>query len=102
MKKKVPRTIQYIKDNTPVPVLQLLMDDSCLTASREVDMQEILKVMSEFMNWSWFKLKSSKSKALVYDNGKFVEWLVRDNIEEDELFKLTLSGEVFPMSVRSL
>ena len=88
---KLPRAIQYLKDNTPVPVLKLFMDDSCLTASRVVDMQEILKVVSEFMNWSRFKLKSSKSRALVYDKGKVVEWLVGDSIEEDELFKLTLN-----------
>ena len=96
LKVKVPRAIQYLKDNTPVPVLKLFMDDSCLTASRVVDMQEVLKVVSEFMDWSRFKLKSSKSRALVYDKGKVVEWLVGDSIEEDELFKLTLSGEVIP------
>ena len=59
-------------------------------------MQEVLKVVNEFMEWSRFKLKSSKSRALVYDKAKVLEWLVGDSFEEDELFKLTLSGEVIP------
>ena len=70
LKVKVPRAIQYLKDSTPVPVLKLFMDDSCLTASKVCDMQEVLKVVNEFMDWSRFKLKSSKSRALVYDKGK--------------------------------
>ena len=39
-------------------------------------MQKILKFVSEFMDWSRFKLKSSRSRALVYNKGKVVEWLV--------------------------
>ena len=96
LKVKVPRAIQYLKESTPVPVLKLFMDDSCLTASRVFDMQEVLKVVSEFMDWSRFKLKSSKSRALVYDKGKVVEWVVDDDRSGEELFKLTLSGEVIP------
>ena len=51
-KVKVSRAIQYIKDKTPVPVLQLFMDDSCMTTSKVVDMPEVLKVLSRFMDWS--------------------------------------------------
>lgn len=100
LKVKVPRAIQYIKESTPVPVLKLFMDDSCLTTSKVVDMQEVLKVVSEFVKWSRFKLKSSKSRALVYDKGKVVEWSVErdeEDVEEpNELLTLTLGGEVIP------
>jgi hypothetical protein len=96
LKVKVPRAIQYLKDTTPVPVLKLFMDDSCLTASKAVDMQEILKVVNEFMDWSRFKLKSSKSRALVFDKGKVVEWEVDGQRGDGDLLKLTLSGEVIP------
>ena len=41
-------------------------------------------------------LKSFKSRALAYDEGKVVEWLVERNGGDEELFKLTLSGEVIP------
>ena len=50
LKVKVPRAIQYTKDKTPVPVLKLFMDDSCMTTSKVVDMQEVLKVVSKFMD----------------------------------------------------
>ena len=43
---------------------------------------------------SRFKFKSSKSRALAYEKGKVVEWSVESGVEE--LFKLTLSGEVIP------
>ena len=93
-KVKVSRAIQYIKDKTPVPVLQLFMDDSCMTTSKVVDMPEVLKVVCKFMDWSRFKLKSSKSRAIVNEKGKVVEWSVESGVEE--LFKLTLSGKVIP------
>ena len=94
LKVKVPRAIQYIKDATPVPVLKLFMDDSCLTASKVIDMQEVLKVVSEFVEWSRFKLKSSKSRALVYEKGKVVEWSDEDDGRAGNV--LTLGNEVIP------
>ena len=48
------------------------------------------------MDGSRVKLKSFKSRALAYDEGKVVEWLVEQNGGDEELFKLTLSGEVIP------
>ena len=59
-----------------------------MTTSKEVDMQEVLKVVSKFMDWSRFKLKSSKTRALVYEKEKVVEWSVESGVEA--LFKLTL------------
>ena len=94
LKVKIPKAIQYIKDTTPVPILKLFMDDSCLTASKRADMQEVLRVVSGFMDWSRFKLKSSKSRALVYDKGKVVEWVVEGSEEVTE--KLILDGDVIP------
>ena len=70
------------------------MDDSYMTASKAVDIKEVLRVASKFMDWSRFKLKSSKSEALVYDIGKVVERSVEGNGGVGEFFKLTLSGEV--------
>jgi hypothetical protein len=46
------------------------------------------------MDWSRFKLKSSKPRALVNDKGKVVEWVVEGSEEVTE--KLILDGDVIP------
>jgi hypothetical protein len=95
LKVKIPKAIQYIIDTTPVPILELFMDDSCLTASKRADMQEVLRVVSGFMDWSRFKLKSSKSRAPVYDKGKVMEWVVEGS---EEVTEKLIDGDVIPKS----
>ncbi|XP_063688236.1 uncharacterized protein LOC134821425 [Bolinopsis microptera] len=94
LKMKVPRSVEYIKDGTAIPPLKLFMDDSCLTTAKMVDMQTLLDVYQEFVVWSRFKLKSSKSRALVYQKGVTVEWVVESS--EGSQARLQLSGEVIP------
>ena len=95
LKVKVPRAIEYIKDNTPIPPLKLFMDDSCLTSARKEDMQTLLDIFKQFVDWTRFKLKSSKYRALVYSAGQVVEWGEEGELEEDDL-RLQLGGEVIP------
>ncbi|XP_063695334.1 uncharacterized protein LOC134826767 [Bolinopsis microptera] len=100
LKSKVPRSIEYIKDDTPIPTLKLFMDDSCLTTARAEDMQTLLNVFQKYVDWSRFKLKSSKSRALVLKKGVAVRWgeevvVGEEEVEREELC-LQLGGEVIP------
>ena len=91
LKIKVPRSIEYVKEDTPVPPLKLFMDDSCLSSARMEDMQTLLNIFQRFVDWARFKLKSSKSRALVYEKGVVVSW------EEGSSERaLELDGEVIP------
>jgi len=93
VKVKVPKTIQYQKVETPVPLLKLFMDDSCLTTSKMCDMQEVLGVVKSFVDWARFKLKSSKSRALVFEKGKARQWVMETAVVKDTL---SLDGDVIP------
>ena len=95
LKVKVPSAIEYIKDKTPIPPLKLFMDDSCLTAAKKEDMQVLLNVYKEFVDWSRFMLKSSKSRALVYSAGQVVEWMEEGRVEQGDM-RLTLGEDVIP------
>ena len=95
VKNKVPRAIEYVKDSTPIPPLKLFMDDSCLTCSKREDMQTLLNIFKKFVAWSRFKLKSSKSRALVYRGGRVVKWTAEGDLEEMDQ-RLHLGGEVVP------
>ena len=104
LKGKVPRDIQYHKGDTPVPVLKLFMDDAGLTTALLRDMIEVLVYFKEFVDWTRFKLKASKSRALVFRSGKAIEWFV-DDVEEGEdgevaddegVEKIQVGGEVIP------
>ena len=95
LKVKVPRAIEYIKDNTPIPPLKLFMDDSCLTSAKMEDMQVLLNIYKQFVDWSRFRLKSSKSRALVYSAGQVVEWREEGSVVEGDL-RLTLGEDVIP------
>ncbi|XP_063694224.1 uncharacterized protein LOC134825946 [Bolinopsis microptera] len=99
LKSKVPRSIEYIKDDTPIPTLKLFMDDSCLTTARAEDMQTLLNVFQKYVDWSRFKLKSSKSRALVLKKGVAVRWVEEVVVGEEEVERelcLQLGGEVIP------
>ena len=61
---RVPRAIEYVNDDVPIPPLKMFMDDCNITCSLPADMQCILDIIQEFMLWSRFKLKSSKSRVL--------------------------------------
>ena len=95
LKNRVPRAIEYIKDSTPIPPLKLFMDDSCLTTAKQEDMQTLLNIFKQFVEWARFKLKSSKSRALVYSGGQVVKWSVEGEIVEMDS-RLQLGGEVVP------
>ena len=99
MKVKVPRAIQYVKDDVPVPVLKLFMDDSCLTSAKRQDMQIVLRVFKEFVDWARFKLKSSKSRAMVLESGRAVEWDTtesNDDIRRADRLRLCLGEDIIP------
>ena len=96
LKTRVPRSVEYIKEGTAIPPLKLFMDDSCLTTAKMEDMQVLLDIFQEFVVWSRFKLKSSKSRALVYQKGVTVDWVVDSVIPEDGQLGLKLSGELIP------
>ena len=100
LKSKVPRSIEYIKDDIPIPTLKLFMDDSCLTTARAEDMQTLLNVFQKYVDWSRFKLKSSKSRALVLKKGVAVRWVEEVAVGEEEVEReemcLQLGGEVIP------
>ncbi|KAL5251266.1 hypothetical protein ACHWQZ_G016834 [Mnemiopsis leidyi] len=91
LKTRVPRSIEYFKNDTPVPPLKLFMDDSCLTTANMEDMQTLLNVFQKFVQWSRFRLKSSKSRALVLSRGSAMHWE-----EEGGGLCLKLDGEVIP------
>ena len=91
LKTRVPRSIEYFKNDTPVPPLKLFMDDSCLTTANMGDMQTLLNVFQKFVQWSRFKLKSSKSRALVLSKGSALQWE-----EEEGGLCLKLDGDVIP------
>jgi hypothetical protein len=104
LKVKVPRAIQYHKGDTPVPVLKLFMDDAGLTTALLQDMIEVLVCFKGFVDWARFKLKASKSRALVFKSGKAIEWFV-DDVEEgvdgeeadgEGVEKIKVGGEVIP------
>ena len=95
LKVKISRAIEYIKDNTPIPPLKLFMDDSCLTSAKKEDMQVLLNIYKQFVDWARFKLKSSKSRALVYSAGQVIVWGEEGGIGEGDL-RLTLGEEVIP------
>ena len=59
---QVPR---HLLDRSPVSVRRLFMDDCCLTATKLVDLQDVSKVASEFMDWLRLKVNSLRSRALV-------------------------------------
>ena len=82
---KIPRSVAYVKDGTPVPPLKLFMDDSCLVTATESDMQVLLSVFGEFVEWARFTVKSSKSRALVLVGGRVVESV-----------SLSFGGELIP------
>jgi hypothetical protein len=44
-------------------------------------MIEVLVCFKGFVDWARFKLKASKSRALVFKSGKAIEWFV-DDVEE--------------------
>ena len=67
------------------------MDDSCLTTANMGDMQTLLNVFQKFVQWSRFKLKSSKSRALVLSKGSALQWE-----EEEGGLCLKLDGEDIP------
>ena len=69
LRNRVPRAIEFMKDDIAIPPLKLFMDDSCLTSARMEDMQTLLNVFKEFVDWARFKLKSSKSRQVKSWNG---------------------------------
>ena len=82
LRNRVPRAFQFMKDQTLIPLLRLFMDDSCLTCVKIGDMQTLLNLFQEFVQWARWKLKSSKSRALIFAAGNLVKWYVE---EENEL-----------------
>jgi len=60
------------------------------------DMQTLLDVSQKFVDWSRFKLKSSKSRALVFKKGCAVEWKEGEVEGEEGQVKLRLGGDVIP------
>ena len=93
LRNRVPRAIEFMKDDIAIPPLKLFMDDSCLTSARMEDMQTLLNVFKEFVDWARFKLKSSKSRALVYKAGQVMEWYIEEATVEESL---NLGGEIIP------
>lgn len=59
----------YYKGNIPTPLLRMFMDDCNITVRLPEDMQRVLDIIQEFVVWSRFRLKSSKSRVLCYDKG---------------------------------
>jgi len=92
LRNRVPRAIQYMKDETLIPLLRLFMDDSCLACIKTGDMQTLLSVFKEFVEWARWKLKSSKSRALVLEAGSLVKWFIDEASEQS----LSLGGEIIP------
>ena len=92
LRNRVPRAIQYMKDETLISLLRLFMDDSCLTCVKIQDMQTLLNIFQEFVLWARWKLKSSKSRALVLAAGNLIKWYV-DEVNEQSL---SLGGEIIP------
>ena len=56
------------------------MDDACLLTALTCDMNNVLIFFKKFVDWSRFKLKAPKSRALVFKLGKAVKWFL-DNVE---------------------
>ena len=98
VKIKIPKAIQYVKGVVPIPVLKLFMDDSCVTSAKAKDMEKALVIVKNFVDWARFRLKSSKSRALVFRSGKAVKWSQEDSEVEDseEDSKIYLGGELIP------
>ena len=99
LKIKIPKAIQYTKGDVPVPILKLFMDDSCLTSALSKDMVNVLAFFKVFVDWARFKLKATKSRALVFKSGKAVEWSVeeREEVEEEEVSeKIHIGEELIP------
>ena len=69
LKQRVHKSIVYYKGNIPTPLLRMFMDDCNITVHLPEDMQQVLDIIQEFMVWSRFKLKSSKSRVLCYNKG---------------------------------
>ena len=80
LKVKIPKAVQYYKGDYPVPLMKLFMDDACLQTALTDDMNNVLKFFKRFVDWSRFKLKAPKSRALVFKLGKAVKWFL-DNVE---------------------
>ena len=103
---KIPRAIQYHKGETPVPVMKLFMDDACLSTALSCDMMKVLIHFKQFVDWARFKLKASKSRALVFKSGKAVEWYVDGVVDgsrssgsgnnEEEVEKIMIGEDVVP------
>ncbi|MCP3679435.1 MAG: hypothetical protein GY782_03895, partial [Gammaproteobacteria bacterium] len=103
---KIPRAIQYHKGDTPVPVMKLFMDDACLSTALSCDMMKVLLHFKQFVDWARFKLKASKSRALVFKSGKAIEWFVdgvedrssnsEAGLEEEVVEKIRIEGDVVP------
>ncbi len=75
--------------------MKLFMDDSCQTTAKQEDMQTLLNIFKRFVEWTRFKLKSSKLRALVYNGGQVVKWSVEGEIVDMD-YRLQLEGEVVP------
>ena len=56
------------------------MDDACLLTALTCDMNNKLIFFKKFVDWSRFKLKAPKSRALVFKLGRAVKWYL-DNVE---------------------
>ena len=80
LKVKIPKAVQYYKGDFPVPLMKLFMDDACLATALTHDMNNVLTFFNKFVDWSRFKLKAPKSRALVFKLGKAVKWFL-DNVE---------------------
>ena len=103
---KIPRAIQYHKGDTPVPVMKLFMDDACLATALTRDMMKVLICFKQFVDWARFKLKASKSRALVFKTGKAIEWFVDDveeggssgevGLDEEVVEKIRIGDDVVP------
>ena len=80
LKVKIPKVVQYYKGGYPVPLMKLFMDDACLLTALTCDMNNVLIFFKTFVDWSRFKLKAPKSRALVFKLGIAVKWFL-DNVE---------------------
>ena len=70
------------------------MDNSYITTATQGDMQSVLEVFGEFVDWARFRVKSAKSRALVLKVGKVVEWEEAGGVVGRQV--LSFGGEVIP------
>ncbi len=56
--------------------MKLFMEDTCLSTTLSCDMMKMLMHFKQFVDWAQFKVKTSKSRVLVFKSGKAIEWKI--------------------------